>query len=56
MGKSEQRAPASRMSVLLVHLLKWRPLPERREASREKTLLAPRQEMVQGPPSHASLP
>ena len=56
MGKSEQRAPTSRMSVLLVHLLKWRYQPERRGASWEETFLAQRQEMVRGPPSHASIP
>jgi len=35
-GKSEQRELASRMAVLLAHLLKWRFQPERRGASWEK--------------------
>ena len=32
-GKSEQRELASRMAVLLMHLLKWRHQPERRSRS-----------------------
>ena len=55
-GKSEQRELASRMSVLLAHLLQWRYRPERRGASWEKTLLAQCQEIVYRPPSHASIP
>jgi len=37
-GKSEQRELASRMSVLLAHLLKWRLQAERRGASCRTTL------------------
>jgi hypothetical protein len=37
-GKSEQRALASRMTVLLSHLLKWRFQPERLGASWETTI------------------
>ncbi|MDR5857029.1 DUF29 domain-containing protein [Caballeronia sp. LZ062] len=37
-GKSEQRELASRMSVLLAHLLKWQVQPERRGASWRTTL------------------
>lgn len=37
-GKSEQRELASRMAVLLAHLLKWHPQPERRGASWEITI------------------
>jgi Domain of unknown function DUF29 len=37
-GKSEQRELASRMAVLLAHLLKWQYQPERRGASWERTI------------------
>lgn len=37
-GKSEQRELASRMAVLLAHLLKWRHQPERRGNSWRRTL------------------
>lgn len=37
-GKSEQRELASRMAVLLAHLLKWQFQPERRGASWERTI------------------
>jgi hypothetical protein len=37
-GKSEQRELAGRISVLLVHLLKWECLPERRSSSWENTI------------------
>lgn len=37
-GKSEQRELASRMAVLLAHLLKWQCQPERRGASWQATL------------------
>lgn len=37
-GKSEQRELASRMTVLLSHLLKWRFQPERRGPSWEITI------------------
>lgn len=45
-GKSEQRELASRMSVLLAHLLKWQYQPERRGASWEKTIKAQRKEIA----------
>ncbi len=47
-GKSEQRELASRISVLLAHLLKWRYQPERRGASWEKTIVAQRKEIAYG--------
>ena len=47
-GKSEQRELASRMAVLLAHLLKWRYQPERRGTSWEKTILAQRKEIAYG--------
>jgi hypothetical protein len=37
-GKSEQRELASRMAVLLVHLLKWTLRPERQGASWRRTI------------------
>jgi hypothetical protein len=37
-GKSEKRELASRMAVLLVHLLKWQFQPERRGASWEGSI------------------
>lgn len=37
-GKSEQRELASRMAVLLAHLLKWEYQPERRGSSWEDTI------------------
>ncbi len=45
-GKSEQRELASRMAVLLAHLLKWQHQPERRGASGEKTIKAQRKEIA----------
>jgi hypothetical protein len=47
-GKSEQRELASRMSVLMAHLLMWRYQPERRGASWERTILAQRKEIAYG--------
>lgn len=44
-GKSEQRELASRMAVLLAHLLKWQYQPGRRGASWEKTIRAQRKEI-----------
>jgi hypothetical protein len=44
-GKSEQRELASRMAVLLAHLLKWQYQPERQGASWEKTIKAQRKEV-----------
>jgi len=37
-GKSEQRELASRMAVLLCHLLKWQYQPARQGASRQATI------------------
>lgn len=37
-GKSEQRELASRMSVLLTHLLKWQFQPDRRGTSWQRTI------------------
>jgi hypothetical protein len=37
-GKSEQRKLASRMAVLIAHLIKWRHQPERRGGSWERTI------------------
>ena len=44
-GKSEQRELASRMVVLMTHLLEWCYQPERRGASWEKTIRAQRKEI-----------
>ena len=44
-GKSEQRELASRMVVLLAHLLKWAFQSERRGASWQKTITAQRKEI-----------
>jgi len=41
-GKSEQRELASRLSVLLAHLLKWQYQPQRRGSSWRRTILAQR--------------
>ncbi|GJH14402.1 DUF29 domain-containing protein [Caballeronia novacaledonica] len=41
-GKSEQREFASRMAILLAHLLKWQFQPERRTNSWTNTILAQR--------------
>ncbi|WP_310463634.1 DUF29 domain-containing protein [Sphaerotilus sp.] len=41
-GKSEKRELASRMSVLLAHLLKWQHQPERRGSSWTRTIKAQR--------------
>jgi hypothetical protein len=45
-GKSEQRDLASRMAVLLAHLLKWAYQPERRGASWRRTIDAQRKEVA----------
>jgi len=37
-GKSEQRELASRMAVLLMHLIKWQRQPERRGSSWQRTI------------------
>ncbi len=44
-GKSEQRELASRMAVLMAHLLKWKYQADRRGASWEKTIKAQRKEI-----------
>jgi len=46
LGKSEQREFASRMALLLGHLLKWQFQPVRRGASWEKTIKAQRKELA----------
>jgi hypothetical protein len=45
-GKGEQRALASRMSLLLAHLLKWQYLPERRGAGWQATIRAQRRALA----------
>jgi hypothetical protein len=45
-GKSEQRELASRMTVLLAHLLKWAYQPARRGASWEKMIKAQRKDVA----------
>ena len=45
-GKSEQRELASRMIVLLAHLLKWQFQPARRGASWKATISAQRQDIA----------
>ncbi|MCG1041399.1 DUF29 domain-containing protein [Mycetohabitans sp. B8] len=45
-GKSEQRELASRMSVLLAHLLKWRFQPSRRSKSWQFTISTQRKEVA----------
>lgn len=45
-GKSEQRELASRMAVLLAHLLKWTYQPDRRGASWQRTITAQRKEIL----------
>ena len=45
-GKSEQRELASRMAVLLAHLLKWEHQPARRSKSWQYTLTTQRKEVA----------
>ena len=45
-GKSEQRELASRLSVLLAHLLKWHFQPERRGNSWRRTISAQRRSLA----------
>lgn len=45
-GKSEQRELASRMMVLIAHLLKWKYQPERRGTNWERTIKAQRKEVL----------
>src|SRR5712692_8509170 len=42
MGKSQRRALESRLTVLLLHLLKWQFQPERRSSSWRATIVAQR--------------
>jgi Domain of unknown function DUF29 len=44
-GKSEQRELASRMVVLLAHLLKWQFQPDRQKPSWQKTIQAHRKDL-----------
>jgi hypothetical protein len=45
-GKSEKRELASRMAVLLAHLLKWSRQPENRSQSWRTTIVAERKRVV----------
>ena len=45
-GKSEKRELASRMAVLLAHLLEWKFQPERRGASWQRTIKEQRKALV----------
>ena len=45
-GKSEQRELASRMAVLLTHLLQWETQPERRGPSWESTIREQRRALL----------
>ena len=47
-ARSEQHELASRMAVLLAHLLKWQYQVDRRRASWERTILAQRKEIAYG--------
>ena len=46
-GKSEQRELASRMAVLLAHLLKWQYQPDRRGSSWQRTLKEQRRALAE---------
>ena len=53
-GRCEKRELASRMAVLLAHLLKWRSQPERRSASWRRTINHQRERLdllIKGTPS-----
>jgi hypothetical protein len=45
-GKSEQRELASRLAVLLAHLLKWQYQPKRRDNGWRRTIIAQRKEIA----------
>ena len=45
MGKSQKRALISRMTVLLMHLLKWDCQPDRRSGSWKSTIITQRKEI-----------
>ena len=47
MGRSEKHEIASRLKIILVHLLKWQMQPERRSRSWQVTLLVQRQEIAE---------
>jgi len=54
MGKSEKRELASRLTILLVHLLKWQYQPEKRSRSWENTIKIQRidiEELLEESPS-----
>lgn len=46
MGRSEKRELISRLSILLMHLLKWEYQPERRGASWEATIAVQRDDLA----------
>ncbi|MBP2230647.1 hypothetical protein J2847_003952 [Azospirillum agricola] len=46
MGKTEKRELVSRLTVLLLHLLKWRFQPDRRGASWEATITVQRDDLL----------
>ena len=46
MGKTEKRELVSRLTVLLLHLLKWQFQPERRGASWEATITVQRDDLA----------
>ena len=46
MGKTEKRELVSRLTVLLMHLLKWQFQPERRGSSWEATITVQRDDIV----------
>ncbi len=46
MGKSEKRELASRMAVLLAHLLEWQVQPVRRSASWDRTIREQRKQVL----------
>lgn len=46
MGKTEKRELISRLTVLLMHLLKWQFQPERRSASWEATIIVQRNDLA----------
>lgn len=46
MGRSEKRELISRLTILLLHLLKWDYQPERRGASREATIAVQRDDLA----------
>ena len=47
LGKSQRRALASRMAILLAHLLKWQFQPERRGTSWARTIRVQRSDVVE---------